>query len=54
MKASTRSRKIAARLRAGVLAAFRRMARGVADKAAYASTIRFYRSGGQAWTKQLG
>lgn len=33
--------------------AFRRMARGADGKAAYASTVRFYRSGGQDWTKQL-
>lgn len=39
--------------RAGVAAAFRRTANGVADKAAYASTVGFYRSGGHAWTKQL-
>jgi hypothetical protein len=41
-------------LRAKVAAAFRRMAQGVRRKAAYASTVRFYRSGGQAWTRQLG
>ena len=41
-------------LRARVAAAFRRMARGVEGKAAYASTVRFYRSGGQAWARQLG
>jgi hypothetical protein len=41
-------------MKAKVVRAFRRMARGVSAKAAYASTIRFYRSGGQAWTKQLG
>ena len=29
------------------------MARGTSDKAAYAATVRFYRSGGQAWTRQL-
>jgi hypothetical protein len=39
--------------RAGVAEAFRRTANGVADKAAYASTVGFYRSGGHAWTKQL-
>ena len=53
MKASTRSRKIAARLRAGVVEAFRRMARGVTDKAA-CERDPVLRSGGQAWTKQLG
>ena len=36
-----------------VAAAFQRMARGVESKAAYANTVRFYRSGGQAWTRQL-
>lgn len=40
--------------RAGVAAAFRRMARGVETRAAYAATVAFYRSGGQEWTKQLG
>jgi hypothetical protein len=30
------------------------MARGVAAKAAYANTVRFYRSSGQAWARQLG
>lgn len=34
--------------------AFRRMARGADGKAAYASTVRFYRSSGQQWAKQLG
>jgi hypothetical protein len=47
--------KLAAkRIRARVVRAFRRMARGTAGKAAYATTVRFYRSGGQAWTRQLG
>jgi hypothetical protein len=41
-------------LRSRVSAAFRRMAPGVRRKAAYASTVAFYRSGGQAWTKQPG
>ena len=40
--------------RARVAKAFRNMARGAADKTAYAATVRFYRSGGQAWTRQLG
>jgi hypothetical protein len=40
--------------RAGVAEAFRRMANGVDKQAAYASTVEFYRSGGQEWTKQLG
>jgi len=30
------------------------MARGVDDKAAYASTVRFYRSSGQDWAQRLG
>ncbi len=34
--------------------AFRRMARATDLKSAYASTVRFYRSGGQPWAKQLG
>jgi hypothetical protein len=42
------------RLRARVASAFREMASGMADKAAYASTVRFYRSSGQEWAKQLG
>lgn len=47
--------KLAAkRIRARVAGAFRRMARAAAGKAAYAATVRFYRSGGQAWTRQLG
>ncbi|MCI3953375.1 MAG: hypothetical protein K0R53_2875 [Burkholderiales bacterium] len=37
-----------------VAAAFRRMARGVEPKRAYASTVGFYRSSGQEWTRQLG
>jgi hypothetical protein len=37
-----------------VAAAFRRMAHGVKDKAAYANTLEFYRASGQEWTKQLG
>lgn len=48
------TRRAAARVRAGVNRAFRRMARGVAERMAYANTVRFYRSSGQAWTKQLG
>jgi hypothetical protein len=40
--------------RARVATAFREMASGMADKAAYASTVRFYRSSGQEWAKQLG
>jgi hypothetical protein len=37
-----------------VAAAIRRMARGVEPKRAYASTVGFYRSSGQEWTRQLG
>jgi hypothetical protein len=40
-------------LRARVGAAFRRMAQGARRKAAYASTVAFYRSSGHAWTKAL-
>jgi hypothetical protein len=41
-------------IRKRIARAFRRLARGTAEKAAYAATIRFYRSSGQAWAKQLG
>jgi hypothetical protein len=34
--------------------AFRRMARGANAKAAYAAAVRFYRSSGKEWAKQLG
>jgi hypothetical protein len=37
-----------------VARAFRRMARGVVEKAAYARTIGFYRSSGHAWVERLG
>jgi hypothetical protein len=37
-----------------VAAAFRRMANGVEDKTAYASTVDFYRASGQEWAKSLG
>ena len=40
-------------MRARVAMAFRDMAHGVGGKAAWASTIAFYRSGGQAWTQRL-
>ena len=40
-------------MRKRVASAFRRMARGVDMKTAYASTVEFYRSGGQPWTRQL-
>jgi len=36
-----------------VAAAFRRMAHGVAEKAAYANTVSFYRANGRDWAKQL-
>lgn len=49
-----KKRRTAARsARASVAEAFRRMANGVGDKAAYAKTVAFYRSGGQEWTLQL-
>lgn len=41
-------------LRARVATAFRQMAHGVREQAAWASTLAFYRSGGQAWPKSLG
>jgi hypothetical protein len=49
MKASIRNRQ-----RKAVAAAFRKMARGVENKMAYASTVEFYRSSGQQWAKSLG
>ena len=49
MKAMTRNQQ-----RKAVVAAFRKMAHGVESRMAYASTVEFYRSGGQDWTKQLG
>jgi hypothetical protein len=53
---SAQHRKTAARrsVRARVATAFRQMAHGVREQAAWASTLAFYRSGGQVWTKQLG
>ena len=51
MQRSTSTRRTKARKR--VAEAFRRMARAADGEAAYASTVRFYRSGGQPWTKQL-
>lgn len=48
------SRRAAIRRPLRVATAFRRMARGVESKAAYAATVAFYRSGGQAWAKKLG
>lgn len=41
------------RLRARVVKAFRRMANGLDSKQAYASSVRFYRSSGKEWAKQL-
>jgi hypothetical protein len=41
-------------VRGRVATAFRQMAHGVRERAAWASTLAFYRSGGQVWTKQLG
>jgi len=49
-KTPTMSRR---RLRERVAGAFQRMAHGVNAPAAWASTVAFYRSGGQAWAKQL-
>ncbi len=37
-----------------VAAAFRRMARGIEEKAAYGKTIAFYRASGQSWVERLG
>ena len=37
-----------------VAAAFRRMANGMQDRAAYANTIGFYRASGKEWVKRLG
>ena len=37
-----------------VAAAFRHMARGVEERAAYGRTIGFYRASGQAWVDGLG
>lgn len=53
---SAQHRKAAARrsIRARVATAFRQMAHGVRAQAAWASTLAFYRSGGQAWSKNLG
>ncbi len=47
---TTKQRK---HLRASVATAFRQMARAMGAREAYASTLWFYRSGGQAWTRQL-
>ena len=49
MKAMTRNQQ-----RKAVVAAFRKMANGVENKMAYASTVEFYRASGQEWAKTLG
>ena len=49
MKAMTRNQQ-----RKAVAAAFRKMANGVENKMAYASTVEFYRASGQEWAKRLG
>ena len=36
-----------------IAAAFRLMANGVENKAAYASTVDYYRASGQEWAKRL-
>jgi hypothetical protein len=43
----------ARRIRSRVARAFRAMAHGIESKSAYASTVQFYRSSRQQWTKQL-
>jgi hypothetical protein len=48
MKPSTMNRQ-----RKAVAAAFRKMANGVENKAAYASTVEYYRSSKQEWAKSL-
>ena len=48
MKAMTTNQQ-----RRRVAAAFRKMANGVETRTAYASTVDFYRSSGQAWAKSL-
>ena len=37
-----------------IAVAFRRLARGVGPKTAYASTVGFYRASGQEWARRLG
>jgi len=49
MKTSTKNQQ-----RRAVAAAFRKMANGVESKAAYASTMEFYRASGQEWARHLG
>jgi hypothetical protein len=48
MKTSTRNQQ-----RKAVAAAFRKMANGVENKTAYASTVEYYRSSGQEWARSL-
>ena len=45
--------RIANRQRKAVAAAFRKMANGVENKTAYASTVEYYRSSRQEWAKSL-
>lgn len=40
--------------RKSITAAFRRMARGVKAKDAYARAVKFYCSAGKPWSRQLG
>ena len=54
MKAKTVNRRMAVRMRARVLKAFLRAARGAAEKTAYAATVQFWRASGHAWAKELG
>ena len=49
MKANTKNRQ-----RKAVAAAFRKMAHGVENKMAYASTVEYNRASGQEWAKSLG
>ena len=53
MEANMVSRRRAVRMRARVFKAFLKAARGAAQKAAYAATVRYYQSAGHAWAKQL-
>lgn len=53
--AATRARvRRDASLRSRVAVAFQRMANGVTQGAAYARSVRFYRSTGYPWAKALG
>lgn len=49
-----RNRQAAAGFRRRIAAAFRRMARGVDVKTAFAHTKAFYRRAGGAWARSLG